>query len=161
MSIYTLDEDITMDGMIKVLTDIDHRTDWDSGLIQAKILRRFSDCFIMFRTVVHMPIIQNRDFIEKMIVFQYEGSYYIYYSSVPDSYYEKTSDETRGYTMYAVNRISKIGRRIVVRTSTQKDPQASVTGFMSVGMIGGKSAENITKFRLKLMERIRRTAKNE
>jgi hypothetical protein len=57
--------------------------------------------------------------------------------------------------MYAVNRIKREGNKIVVRTSTQKDPQASLSGFMTLGMVGGKSAENITGFRLKLMKRVR------
>lgn len=141
--------------MIEVLRDVDTRTQWDSNILESKLIRKYSDCFITFRNAAPMPIIQNRDFAEKMLIFQYDDAYYIYYSSIPDKVCPKRSGFTRGYTMYAVNKIKRQGNKIVVRTSTQKDPQVSATRFMTLGMIGGKSAENVTNFRLKLMKRIR------
>ena len=141
---------------MEVLRDVDNRTKWDNNLREAKVIREFSDCFIIFRNVAPMPIIQDRDFVEKMLIFQHNGAYYIYYSSIPDKFFPPQSGYTRGYTMYAVNRIKKEGNKIIVRTSTQKDPQASMSGFMSLGMVGGKSAENITNFRLRLMKQVRR-----
>eukprot|EP00826_Nyctotherus_ovalis_P049612 TRINITY_DN6011_c0_g1_i13.p1 TRINITY_DN6011_c0_g1~~TRINITY_DN6011_c0_g1_i13.p1 ORF type:complete len:291 (-),score=83.65 TRINITY_DN6011_c0_g1_i13:50-922(-) len=117
-SVYTLDDDISVDKMVEVLRDVDSRTKWDNGQRETKSIRKFSDCFITFRNVAPMPIIQNRDFVEKMIIFQHNGAYYIYYSSIPDKFCPKRSGYTRGYTMYAVNRIKREGNKTIVRTST-------------------------------------------
>ena len=143
-----------------MLQDIENRSKWDRSVLEGTVLHRYSNYFITFRTVVHVPIIENRDFVEKMIVYKFQDDYYIYYSSIPDTYCPKRKGYTRGYTMYALNKITRLNDKILVRTCTQKDPQASMSGFMTLGMIGGKSADNITNFRIVLMKRIRSIMRN-
>jgi hypothetical protein len=107
-----------------------------------------------------MPIIENRDFVEKIITFQMDDTYYMYSSSIPDTYCPKRPKCTRGYNIFSVTRIQRVNDKIVVNSASQKDIQANLSGFITLGMMGGKTASSLTAFREALVKRLKTLIKS-
>ncbi len=151
---YTIEGNVPLSVVVDILCDSANRPKWDTGMLKSDIVRRDDPHLLVYNYAVYMPIISNRDFVEKRIVFQ-EGEFvYFYYSSVDDSISPPTSDYTRGCTIFAVSRMRKLGERIVVETCTQKDIKATLSSWISISRVGKSMAESVTKFRDQLIGRI-------
>eukprot|EP00826_Nyctotherus_ovalis_P010702 TRINITY_DN1280_c0_g1_i14.p1 TRINITY_DN1280_c0_g1~~TRINITY_DN1280_c0_g1_i14.p1 ORF type:complete len:159 (+),score=25.46 TRINITY_DN1280_c0_g1_i14:250-726(+) len=152
---YTLDGRFPLDLVIEVLSDVNNRTKWEKQILEAELLRKYNESFFTSRMLIHTPWIENRDFAEKVLTFQVDDSYYIYSSSIPDKFCPKRSGCTRGYNIFSVTRMQKVGNKIKVVNASQKDVQASFTGFITLGMMGEKTADSITEYYKGLVKRLR------
>eukprot|EP00826_Nyctotherus_ovalis_P005332 TRINITY_DN11202_c0_g1_i15.p2 TRINITY_DN11202_c0_g1~~TRINITY_DN11202_c0_g1_i15.p2 ORF type:complete len:171 (+),score=19.70 TRINITY_DN11202_c0_g1_i15:648-1160(+) len=154
-SICTLDGSFPLQLVVEVLNDIERRPEWEKQFLEAEVLRRHSEAFFTYRILFLTPWIENRDFVEKVVIFQVDDAYYMYSSSIPDSYCPARPKCTRGYNVFSVTRIQRVGNKIVVANANQRDIRAGFTGFVTLGMIGGKTADSITDHRNGLIKRIR------
>jgi len=138
------------------MRDIRNRPRWDSKTMETTIIQEYSKNLITFRNKIHMPVISDRDFAEKMIIFQTdENTCYSYFSTLPDNVYPEKDGCVRGHTIYGVNCTQKIGKQIFIRTSSQKDIKASLSGILTLGMVGSRAAEGLKVFRDELIVRAR------
>ena len=151
---YILDDSYPIELLIEVLNDIEVRSKWEEQILEAELIHRYSDNFYTYRMLFHMPIIENRDFVEKMIIFQMDDTYYMYSSSIPDIYYPKRPKCTRGYNIFSVTRIRKVKDKIIVNSASQRDIQANLTGFIGLGVMGRKTANSLTAFCDALIKRL-------
>lgn len=141
--------------IIEVLTDVENRSKWESQILEGELIHRYGEFFSIYRLLFRTPIISNRDFVEKLIAFQVEDSYYIYSSSIPDTYCPKRSSCTRGYNLFSVTRMQRVGNKIIIASANQRDIQATLGGFITLGMVGSKTANSITEFHEGLNNRLR------
>ncbi len=129
------------------------RAQWDPALEDSQLIKEYSKNLVVFRYVVKIPVfmMNNREFVEKKLIFRLDDCVYTYSTSVDDSFYPQTSGGlTRGSTIFSGSRIKREGQNIVIRSATQIDFKVPVPTFF----IGGKIADGTAEFRKAIMRRL-------
>lgn len=153
-SVFTLDGKYPIDKVLETMTDIKTRTEWEEQILESQYIHKYSDAFVTYRVLFKMPIISDREFIEKALIFQSGDSHYIYNSSIPNEYCKEKSGCVRGFNMFSVTRIRKANNKILVETVNQRDLQSSMLNFLGLGTIGKSAAETIQRFKENLINRL-------
>lgn len=99
-----------------------------------------------------IPVIfvQDREFIEKKVVFRRGNAVYIYGTSVKESLYPVASDITRGVSLMTCSRISKMNDMLIYETATQMDFKLNAPMFI----LGRGIAKKMEQFRRELIAKL-------
>ena len=142
--------------LVEILCDCSTRQEWDSTIHESKLIKRYSKNLVTRLFVVKIPVLlmQNREFVEKMIVFRWKDAMYLYATSIDDSFSPIRSDMTRGKTLLWGTKITREGDSIIVQTVAQIDFKF----YFSLASVSTKLATGLEKFRTELIAKL---AKNK
>ena len=160
-SMYTLGGNVPLKILVEAMCDIEKRPEWDKKVLSARVLNEYSKHLAVYHTVVYFPWIQNRDFVEKRLVFEHGDTVYFYYSSIDDSFCPISKEFTRGYTIFSVNKMRKVGDTIFVHTCTQKNIQIPLSSLVTPSSVGSRAATGMEEFRAQLIGRIEQVLKDK
>ena len=143
-AILTLDGKYNLLDVVEAQCDVETRTNWDPTLRVSKIVKKYNKNLLTYYYEIYIPVpfMNNREFVEKRLVFRWKDMVYIYNSSIDDSLYPHSGDLTRGTTVFSGSRIRRKGPNIVIETATQMDFKVSLPTFF----IGGKIADGTLEF---------------
>jgi len=141
-----------VNNLLAVLNDPNTRTQWDTALDESKLIKRYSTNVLTKAYVVKIPMVfmNNRDFVEKQIIFKYGNVFYVYGSSINDKFCPLRSGVTRGNAMLVASKITHVGNKIVVETVSQIDFKFSLPN----SVLGGKMADGLNGYRTELIAKL-------
>eukprot|EP01022_Parablepharisma_sp_SALTPOND_P008321 TRINITY_DN135646_c0_g1_i1.p4 TRINITY_DN135646_c0_g1~~TRINITY_DN135646_c0_g1_i1.p4 ORF type:complete len:267 (+),score=19.06 TRINITY_DN135646_c0_g1_i1:1984-2784(+) len=141
-----------INNVVNTLAEPEGREKWDSSLIESHILKIYNKWLLLKRYIVKIPMIfmQNREFIEKQVVFRSREKVYMYSTSVDDSFEPIKPDLTRSRTFISANRVTKVEDRIKVESISQMDLKLP----LPVALVSGKMAEGLEKYRVDLIKKL-------
>lgn len=114
-STMVFDSNLDFRNIIRLLSDIGTKSQWFSTISESKLIKRYSRNVAIYYYIIKMPFIlmQDREFVEKQVIFRYEDSVYIYASSIKDSFWPKRSHLTRGLSTFIGTKIKKENGKII------------------------------------------------
>ena len=147
-----LDAKYKLSKVVETMCDTESRKEWDSTVNCCKLLKKYSPNVMTYYYIVNIPVfmMQNREFVEKRVVFRWKDAVYTYTTSIDDSFYPLSSSLTRGKTIFSGTKVVREGGKIVVRIVTQTDFKVSMPTFI----MGGKIADGLSQFRKELIARL-------
>ena len=151
-AIMTIDGRYKISSVIDILCDIDNRCQWDTSVNVSKIIKKYNKNVLTYYYILNIPVfmMQDREFVEKRVIFGWDDGIYIYNTSIDDSFYPHSGSFTRGTTVFSGSHVKREGKNIVITTASQMDFKASVPTFL----IGGKIAAGSSTFSKQLIKRL-------
>lgn len=146
------DESLSFRNIIRLLSDIGTKSEWFSTIGESKLIKRYSRNVATYYYVIKMPFVlmQDREFVEKQVIFRHGDSVYIYASSIKDTFWPKRSNLTRGFSTIVGTKITKVDGKIISHAVSQMDLKLS----MPTSLVGGKMADSVVVFRKELLARL-------
>lgn len=146
-----------MEDIANVLINVEERANWDNSVEEYCMDKRYDDCLLLKRYVIifPMPLMQNREFVEKQFAFRSDGNFYVYSSSVDDSLEPLKPTLLRAKTYICGSRIVQEGDSIKLTMVSQMDMKFLLPSFL----LGGKMADEMQQFKEALLKQVDRTIK--
>jgi hypothetical protein len=103
--------DGTIDPMVLLSLLREERTNWDKGYIEFKEVEKIGNEVSLMYYVVKPPmfLMKARDFAEKAIRFENNGTFYLYSSSVPNEVFAEVKQYQRCETIFGGSVLTKEG----------------------------------------------------
>jgi len=99
------------------------RRDWDKGILFSENIKQIDDWTIYkYAFEAPMYLMSPMDFAEKRTVFESNGTYYGYYTNVPDSIAPPQPKYSRGHIVFGGTVLRKEGNDYVYYSLSQFDP---------------------------------------
>lgn len=155
---YDLGTEYKMEDVVSVLINVEDRANWDKAVEEYYVDKRYDDCLLLKRYVIifPMPLMQNREFVEKQFAFRSDGNFYVYSSSVDDSLEPLKPTLLRAKTYICGSRIVQEGDSIKVTMISQMDMKLFIPTFL----LGGKMADEMEQFKEDFLKQVNRTVKD-
>ena len=118
---YTFKGDIDPKRFMELLTE--RRKVWDKGILVYDVLHREGD-WTIYKYTIGAPafFMKPMDFVEKRMIFEEAGTYYGYYTYVPDKVFVPQSGYDRCHTVFGGTVLKKEGTEYVYYSLSQIDP---------------------------------------
>ena len=141
-----------MKDVIELFAKVDGRDEWDSNMSECEVLKEYNDNVLLKRYIMIIPIpfMQNREFVEKQVIFSSYDSVYVYSTSVNDTLEPLRSGVTRAKSIICGSRISKVGNSIVINIVSQLDMKMCIPSVL----LGGKMADGMIKFKQDFIKKL-------
>ena len=135
-SLYKINKDIyppktTIRTIFRYLNFIKERSSWDTGLKQYKILEGSEDgkeinCIVLNWLKSPLPLVSERDIVDKRYEFYHDGKIYSFESSVNDEIYPPRKSITRIYDYMSIEELYEQDNIIYLKAITQLDTKANL-----------------------------------
>lgn len=147
-----------MEDIVNVLINVEERASWDSTVREYLLDKRYDKSLLLkrYEIIVPMPLMNNREFVEKQLAFYSDGRFYVYSSSVDDSLEPEKWDLTRARTYVCGSRIEREGKSLKITMLSQMDMKLFVPSIL----LGGRMADEMMNFKDSLLKRVDSTLKN-
>jgi len=118
-----LGSEFEMKDVAEVLVNPEQRESWDSSLVESHTLRVFNKNLLTKKYVVKIPIplFQDREYVEKQIVFSSDDNIFIYISSVDDLIEPLKTNLTRARTIISGTKLTQKDKNIQLQAISQMD----------------------------------------
>ncbi len=129
---YTFKEDIDPARFMDLLTE--KRKTWDKGILFYDTVHKEQD-WTIYRYGLAAPVMfmKPMDFVEKRLIFEDNGTYYGYYTCVPDEVFPVDSKHSRCHTVFGGTVLRKEDSEYVYYSLSQVDPHV-ITHFFVCGL---------------------------
>ena len=112
-----------IERMIRAIHNGPVRVTWDKDLQSGEIFEIVNEKMGLWHQVNSsaIKIVQSRDFLEKKIFFKHDGAYYIFFSSIPDSFRPNEKNVSRAYTVTGFHVWKEEDGKILYNALNQND----------------------------------------
>eukprot|EP01022_Parablepharisma_sp_SALTPOND_P016541 TRINITY_DN2452_c0_g1_i1.p4 TRINITY_DN2452_c0_g1~~TRINITY_DN2452_c0_g1_i1.p4 ORF type:complete len:188 (+),score=28.13 TRINITY_DN2452_c0_g1_i1:1563-2126(+) len=123
---YTFKNDIDPNRFMELLTE--KRKEWDNAILDYENLRKERD-WTIYRYILKAPafFMKPMDFVEKRILFEENGTFYGYYTYVPEDIFPPQEKYDRCHTVFGGTILRKEGNEYVYYSLSQFDPHMNTT----------------------------------
>eukprot|EP00826_Nyctotherus_ovalis_P015651 TRINITY_DN1446_c0_g1_i2.p1 TRINITY_DN1446_c0_g1~~TRINITY_DN1446_c0_g1_i2.p1 ORF type:complete len:196 (-),score=30.37 TRINITY_DN1446_c0_g1_i2:119-706(-) len=141
-----------MADIVNVLINVEERASWDSSVREYLLDKRYDKSLLLkrYEIIVPMPLMNNREFVEKQLAFYSGGRFYVYSSSVDDSVEPQKWSLTRARTFVCGSRIEQEGKSVKITMVSQMDMKLFIPSFL----LGGKMADEMKNFKDSLLKKV-------
>jgi len=151
-AIFDLGTKYKMEEIVSVLINAEQRTKWDNSVREYVMDKQYDNCLMLkrYEVIFPMPLMQNREFVEKQLAFNSKGKFYVYSSSVDNSLEPLKPTLTRATTFICGSRIVQDGDSIKITMISQMDMKL----LFPTSLLSGRMADEMEQFKIKFLKQI-------
>lgn len=124
-------EDVPLINVVDALCDIQIRAQWDSTITSCNVIRQIENNFQTFSYLMEIPELfqDQRDFVEKQIVFRVDDTVYMYASSISDTYAPPQASAVRGDTIFSCFKITQSKGLVLITSASQREYNLTISSL--------------------------------